>query len=331
MKKNMVKRIIAVLICCIAVSSAAFFSINKVNAATGNKNLYINGIQVQNVETYGDSNCTFIPGADVAKAFGDTVTETETRLTIVHGDKTLVFKAGQNVYTLNGETKNIAVVETNGVKIPSGAAKIRGIYGKIYVPAEILKSELGYDISNDANNIWIGNKPTTTSNTTSSATSAKNANMYLSVDNGWVCPQLPDTVRSTDDLLADSKALQQYLEFKQNGQTPESAVFDPINGEADFITTAVGNESSREYTSIIFYGYHTDAKDGYQQKINQINPQVLKFYFPNSWEWIHDKLIAKDSSIINSRMTIDGRDTYFTSGDVSLTIHISKVGGTLGY
>ena len=30
------------------------------------------------------------------------------------------------------------------------------------------------------------------------------------------------------------------------------------------------------------------------------------------------------------RFIIDGRDTYFTSGSISVTIHFSKVGGTLG-
>lgn len=253
--------------------------------------------------------------------------------------KTVSFKIGQAVYTVNDETKYISVKDANGVKVPE-SSMVRRWNNKLYVPIEILKSELGYNISNDSNNIWVGNKPDSlpqtstneyshsSSNSRSESTTASTVteNMKLSTDNGWVCPQITST--SIDDVQADAKTLIRELEFTQNGST--SAKFASINGAASFVTTSVGPSVATEFSSIIFKGYYFPSSDGYMKKINQINPQVLKFYFPNSWEWIHNKFIAKDSSIINSRMTIDGRDTYFTSGEVSITVHMSKVGGTLG-
>ena len=336
MKKGTMISKTASFLMCATVTFMLTIQTQTAFASTG-KNFYVNGTKVESTEIYTNSGYTFVPGADISKAFGDTVVTTETRLTITQGDKTLVFKAGQTVYTVNDEIKNVAIIETNGVKVPSSTAKIRSIYGKVYVPMEILESELGYDISSDSNNIWVGDKPDNLpqisnneyshSNSSIGSTSTVTENMKLRVDNGWVCPQLQST--STDDLLADLKALQKELEFIQNGQTTTSANFDPINGEAKFVTTSVGTSDSNEFSSILFKGYYTKAKDGYQQKINQINPQVLKFYFPSSWEWIHNEFMS-GNEMKGQRFIIDGRDTYFTSGSISVTIHFSKVGGTLG-
>lgn len=322
--KKSKKIILLTMITTAIVTTVAFASVSN------GQNLYVNGTEIQNVEIYTDSNCTFVPATDIAKAFGDTVTETETRLTITHKDKTLVFKAGQTIYTVNNKIKNIAVKEVNGVKIPSSTAETRSIYGKVYVPIEILKSELGYDISTDSNSIWVGNKPANlpqASSSNSTQTTVKDTNnMHLSLDNGWVCPQL--TTTSVDDVQADATTLINQLEFTQNGAT--SAKFDPINGEASFVTVSVGPTVSTEYSSIIFKGYHFSGADGYMQKVNQINPQVLKFYFPTSWEWINNQFLT-GNNLNGTRQIIDGRDTYIQATIGGIEIHFSKVGETLGY
>lgn len=312
------------------------------NTGTGQR-FYVNGTQIENVKIYQSGNFTFIPGEDIAKAMGDdTEGSSEYRLIIKHDGKRYIFINGRNTYTVDGETKSLSIEEVNGVKIPSGNVNMKSFNNKLYVPMEILEKELGYDIKHDDYNVWVGEKPANLpqtkdhsvdpippmTNPDSNLNSNVTSNMKLSIDNGWVCPQLKST--ATDNLLEDSKTLQRELEFIQNGKTPTSANYDPINGEAPFVTTSIGTPTPElEYCSIIFKGYTTKANDGYMQKINQINPQVLKFYFPSSWQWIHDKFMSGDG-LVGQRYTIDGRDVYFTAGSISETIHFSKVGGTLG-
>lgn len=318
-----------------ASTVAMVTSIAQTNGETGQQ-VYVNGTKVENTKVYISGGQTFVPAEDFAKAFGDETNINQTDLTINHNGNSYYFGAGENNYRVNGSPKNLGVTEKNGIKVPNGA-KIKSINKKIYLPIDLLNDVFGYNIQEDTQTIWIGQKPSTSttssSNSTSSSTSSSlgsvTENMKKSLDNGWIAPQLPDGIRSTDDLLADSQALQKYLEFIQNGETPTSAKFNPFNNGVDYACVGVGPVFDEEFSSILFEGYYFPDNDGYMKKINYINPQVLKFYFPNSWEWIHNKYMSGDD-LNGTRMTIDGRDTFFSAVRGSQTIWFSKIGGVLG-
>lgn len=323
-----------VLVALTAASTVAIVtSIAQTSGETGQQ-IYVNGTKIENTKVYISGGQTFVPAEDFARAAGDEVTSTMNSLTITHNGDSYYFSSGQNVYRVNGNPINMSVEEKNGVKVPSGA-KSKAINHKVYVPINVLVNVLGYDVHEDTQTIWFGEKPSVSIESSSNSTNSSNTvgniteNMKKSLDDGWVVPQLPDNIRSTDDLLADSQALQKYLEFEQNGLTPTSAKFNPFNNGFDYSTAAVGPIYSGEFTSIYFQGYYFPDSDAYMKKVNYINPQVLKFYFPTSWQWINDKYID-GGDLSGSRIRIDGRDTFFSSGSSSQTIHISKVGGELG-
>lgn len=344
-KGTMISKIAAFLICA-TVSSMLTIQIafSSTDPRTG-QNFFINGTKDEGVAIYKGNGYIFIPGADVAKAMGDEVSGTSGNLIIKHGDKTISFTIGESVYTVNGEIKNISVKDVNGVKIPE-SSMVRGWNNKLYVPMEILESELGYNISEDDNNVWVGNEPNNLPQTHINEYSHSNSNVLPALPPNttrvqwtttpitenmqkqyaeWVCPQLKST--SVDDVGRDATTLIKELEFVENGYT--SAKFDPIGYEATYITAAVGPTSSYEFSSIYFNGYYIKAKNnGYMDKINKINPQILKFYFPNSWEWIHNQFMS-GNSLNEQRFTIDGRDTYFSVGNGKINISFSKVGGNL--
>lgn len=330
---TMISKMATFLVCAAVVSMVSVqpvFALGEIEKATVRgaetyQYFFINGVQYNDARIYSLSDYTCVPAADIAKAKGDNVVEILGKLTIVHGDKTVVFLAGNPNYTVNGETKTLQVKDNNQTIIKSKDKKM-------YVPMEILNEEFGYNIQSDEGDVWVGETPKSLKQVFhyAVADSMKTSNMHLSMNNGWVCPQLKSS--SVDDLLVDSKTLQRELEFIQNGQTPTSANYDSINGMAPFVTTSVGPASANEFTSILFQGYYVGAKtdEGYVDKINQINPQVLKFYFPNSWQWVHNLFMDSNNTVHNTRYTIDGRDVYFTVGGNTVNVHMSKVGGKLG-
>lgn len=329
-KGTMISKIVVFIIfitVCSTITIQTAFSISLTN-----QYFFVNGTKIEGTEIFQSGVYTYIPGEDVAKAMGDEVEAGPFRLIIKHRDKKYEFRIGALTYKVNDEIKSFSTSKDD---------EMRGRNNKLYVPMEILESELGYTINHDEYNIWVGNKPDAdklfkgtnqaikplppNAKRVQWTTTPITENMQKQYSE-WTCPQLKST--SVDDVCRDAETLIKELEFVENGYT--SAKYDPIGGSAAYITAAVGAPTSDEFSSIYFNGYYIrGVNNGYMDKINKINPQILKFYFPNSWEWIHNKFMDNDMSINNKRMTIDGRDTYFSASNGAINISFSKVGGQL--
>lgn len=285
---------------------------------------------------------TFLPGAVTAKYFGlDYDDSVAGQLTIKKDGNEYVFKRFCNYYTKNGEKVYIKEIEQNGVKIPDGKTNMRNDNNHLFIPLSFFEKELGLKFNVDSsNNLYLGKEP---NNATSDGSADTNpagtinathstANSKLSIEEGWVAPTLKST--SVDDLQKDAKTLEDELEFVPNGST--SAVFDVRGLDGKMLsanTTSVGplafRDNASHYNAIIFNHYRNNS-DKYFGKADKIDPQVLKFYYPNSWEWLDSEIqsLGKDGSQKVERYTIDGRDTEIeVNGQV--VIYMSKVGGSL--
>lgn len=174
------------------------------------------------------------------------------------------------------------------------------------------------------------------------------------MEEGWVAPTLKST--SVDDLKKDAQTLINELEFIPNGTNIDgsttSAKFDVMGSDGimyNGITTSVGpiatGPDASHFNSILFDLYNTTPEEyskmspkmadysPYYGKTSKIDTQVLKFYYPNSWEWLNTRLLylrdnASSSNIITERYTIDGRDTVI-NGNGQIVVYMSKVGGSL--
>ncbi|NRY60670.1 hypothetical protein [Clostridium beijerinckii] len=179
-------------------------------------------------------------------------------------------------------------------------------------------------------------------------------NSKKSIEEGWVAPTLKST--SVDDMQKDAQTLIKELEFIPNGTNSDgsttSAKFDVMGSDGimyNAIATSVGpiatGPDASHFNCIIFDLYNTTPEEyskispkradysGYYGKTSKIDTQVLKFYYPNSWEWLNTRLLylrdnASSSNIITERYTIDGRDTVI-NGNGQITVYMSKVGGSL--
>ena len=317
------------------------------------RNYYINN-ELQ-TELYFIDGETFVPGVATAKAFGlkcdDSVAGT---IKITNNGNEYVFKRFANYYTKNGETVYIKESEQNGGKVSDSKTVTKNNNGNLYIPVSFFENELGLKFGVDAsNNLYVGDVPNNGSSDGSQDTQSSDMNPYkslnthystanskLGIDEGWVAPTLKST--SVDDLNKDAQTLIKELEFVPNGVNNDgsttSAKFDVRGFDGKMLSanvTSVGPFASgpdaSHFSAILFNDYR-NAGDKYYGKADKIDPQVLRFYYPNSWQWIDSEIlrIAKPS-ISNTtveRYTIDGRDTVIEAHG-QIVIYMSKVGGNL--
>lgn len=316
------------------------------------RNYYINN-ELQ-TEMYFIEGETFVPGVATAKAFGlkvdDSVAGT---IKITNNGNEYVFKRFANYYTKNGEKVYIKEIEQNGVKVPDSKTVTKNNNGNLYIPVSFFENELGLKFGVDAsNNLYVGSTPNNGSSDGSKdtrvdengnpnqSTHYSTANSKLSIEQGWVSPTLSST--STDNLQNDAKILIKELEFVPNGVNNDGTItsvkFDTIGLDGGMLSaniTSVGpvafGEEASHYNAIIFNSYRRNT-DKYLGKADKIDPQVLKFYYPTSWEWIDSELQRIGQSSISNpiveRYTIDGRDTVIQANG-RMVIYMSRVGGSL--
>lgn len=317
------------------------------------RNYYINN-ELQ-TEMYFIDGETFVPGVATAKAFGLKVDDSVAGIIkITNNGNEYVFKRFANYYTKNGEKVYIKEIEQNGVKVPDSKTVTKNNNGNLYIPVSFFENELGLKFGVDSsNNLYVGSTPTDGSangsmdtqpsdnNNGTPKTRYSTENSKKSIDEGWVAPTLKST--STDDLKKDAQILIKELEFVPNGTQADgstrSAKFDimGLDGHAPGTSlTVVGpfaeGENASHWNAIIFQAYRS-TNGGSYGKLNQIDPQVLRFYYPTSWEWLDKKLIEiRDNSgsdnIMTQRYTIDGRDTVI-NGNGQIVVYMSQVGGNL--
>ncbi|NRY60672.1 stalk domain-containing protein [Clostridium beijerinckii] len=325
------------------------------------RNYYINNVQQS--ELYCVDGETFVPGAETAKYFSlDYNDSVEGTITIKNNGNEYVFEKFVNYYTKNGEKVYIKVTEQNGVKTPDTYTITKNNNNHLFIPLSFFEKELGLKFEVDSsNNLYLGDVPNNATSDGSfdtdptgdgkAPTHYSTANSKLSIDEGWVAPTLKST--SVDDLKKDAQTLIKELEFVPNGIKEDgsttSAKFDIMGMDgrmSSMNVTCVGpvatGPDASHFNSIMFNSYNTTPEDyrgisdnmaGYYGKMSKIDPQVLKFYYPNSWEWLNTKLLylrdnASSSNIITERYTIDGRDTVI-NGNGQITVYMSKVGGSL--
>lgn len=312
------------------------------------RNYYINNERQSSL--YFVDGETFLPGAVTAKYFGlDYDDSVAGQLTIKKDGNEYVFKRFCNYYTKNGEKVYIKEIEQNGVKIPDGKTNMRNDNNHLFIPLSFFEKELGLKFNVDSsNNLYLGKEPNNATSDGSADTNPSSTintthsteNSKLSISQGWVAPTLKST--SVDDLKKDAQTLIKELEFVPNGTYDDgsttSAKFDVkgLDGKMSSANvTVVGpletSDTASHFTSICFNDYRNSGDD-YFGKADKIDIQVLKFYYPNSWEWIDSKLKsigkASISNPIVERYTIDGRDTVIQSNG-QINIFMSKVGGSL--
>lgn len=295
---------------------------------------------------------TFLPGAVTAKYFGlDYDDSVAGQLTIKKDDNEYVFKRFCNYYTKNGEKVYIKEIEQNGVKIPDGKTNMRNDNNHLFIPLSFFEKELGLKFNVDSsNNLYLGKEPnnatsdgsadTNPAGNTDNQNNGSDSNSKKGIDEGWVAPTLKST--STDDLKKDAQTLINELGFVANGKNDDgsitSAKFDTMGLQgkmASSCVTSVGpteTSSTASHFNAIIFGSYRNNTDKYLGKADKIDPQVLKFYYPNSWEWLDSKLTemknSDQSSPIVERYTIDGRDTVVQAYG-SIVVYMSKVGGSL--
>lgn len=317
------------------------------------RNYYINN--VQQTELYFIDGETFVPGTETAKAFDlkydDSVPGT---IKITNNGNEYIFKRFANYYTKNGEKVYIKEIEQNGVKVPDSKTVTKNNNDNLYIPVSFFKNELGLKFGVDSsNNLYVGTVPNNGSSNGSNDTQASNMNPYKSlnthystenskktIDQGWVAPVLKST--SVDDLKKDAQTLIKELEFVPNGTYDDgsttSAVFDAVGLDGGMLSanvTGIGpvetSSTASHFNAIIFNNYR-NSTDKYLGKADKIDPQVLKFYYPTSWEWLDSELQrigkASISNTIVERYTIDGRDTVIQANG-RMVVYMSKVGESL--
>ncbi len=306
--------------------------LEEINSGKQFSYFVINGKVIANADPIIKGGITFVSAPDILDALGIEYTTSKTggaKLTVsVDGDEYVFWaRTGYNTfYTKNGEKIYNKVIEQNGVKVPENTVKIGSNYGKVYIPLSFFTKELGYSDAFSVDDNWClnmgvgANLPTTGANekTESFVTGEKN-NKNKTIEEGWVCPQIKSV--SKDNLADDAQTLIKELEFDSNGST--SAKFNP----QDTIGISVGpyafGSNSSHFTNISVENYGSDWTQA-NEKINKVMPQVIKFYYPNSWQKVDEILKQKGKAV---RYTIDGRDTIIEGS--SGNIFMSKVNGSL--
>ncbi|NRY60668.1 stalk domain-containing protein [Clostridium beijerinckii] len=309
--------------------------------------IYING-KVLDERPFEEGGIMFVPGKALAEAFGDKVEgdANGNGLKITHGgdvykfggDSWVHYKNGQMVYNsyawFSSSTHQRVEIaaSTDGLRYDKNIEATNKTVNKVlYIPLRFFLDELGYTVKSDGVKLIVGSAPTA-DQYKEEANRTNKPNGERSIDEGWVCPQLRST--SVDDPAQDAQTLINELEFQLNGPGSITSVCYDIAGFKGSSTstqlTWTGVDTFANCFTVNFAGYESGTKDPYYSKINEINPQVLKFYFPNSWQWL-DNIIKTTPEKTLLRYTIDGRDTYIRQGDVVTTIYFSKVGGTIDW
>lgn len=304
--------------------------LEEVNSGKQFAYFVINGKVIGHASPVIRGGVTFVSAPDILDALGIEYTTSETggdKLTVNVDGHEYVFweRTGFNTYyTKDGEKIYNKVVEQNGVKVPENLAFISSDYGKLYVPLSFFTKELGYSDAFSVDDSYCLNMGTganfggVTARQDDFITGEKK-NCNKTVEEGWVCPQIKSVSR--DNLVDDAKTLINELEFEQNGST--SAVFNP----QDTIGISVGpyafGSDSSHFTNISVENYGGNLNQA-NEKINRVMPQVIKFYYPNSWQKVDEILKQKGKAV---RYTIDGRDTVIEGS--SGNVFMSRVNGSL--
>lgn len=290
----------------------------------------INGKVIGNADPVIRGGVTFVSAPDILDELGIEYTTNKSggnSLTVNVDGHEYVFwsRTGMNnYYTKDGEKIYIKVQEQNGVKVPENVAQNVYTRGKMFVPLSFFTKELGYSDAFSVDDSYCLNMGTganfggVTARQDDFITGEKK-NYNKTVEEGWVCPQIKSVSR--DNLVDDAKTLINELEFEQNGST--SAVFNP----QDTIGISVGpyafGSDSSHFTNISVENYGGNLNQA-NEKINRVMPQVIKFYYPNSWQKVDEILKQKGKAV---RYTIDGRDTVIEGS--SGNVFMSRVNGSL--
>lgn len=295
----------------------------------------INGKVIAKADPIVIGNTTFVSAPDILDALGIEYTTSSVGSAIlnvsVNGDE-YVFQArsGLNTYyTKNGEKIYNKIVEQNGIKVPENTAKLKYSSGKMFVPLSFFTKELGYSDAFSVDDTWClnmgegaGFANTGVTEKTEDFVTGEKTNKNKTIAEGWIRPTLQSV--SKDNIVEDAQTLINELEFDSNGST--SAKFNP----QDTIGISVGpyafGSNASHFTNISVEDYMSTNSQS-NEKVTQILPQVLKFYFPNSWSKVDELLKAKGKTV---RYNIDGRDVVIEGS--SGNVYMSKVNGKLqGY
>lgn len=248
-------------------------------------------------------------------------------LTVYASDNTYTFKYGDNYYLKNGEIKVYNKITVLDGEKKAEDVRINYTAGELYIPLSFFTMELGYSDVFTVDKNWSLNlgkgsdilNKFTDYNKEDFITGAK-LNKNKTVQEGWKCP-VTNSI-SVDDTYLDSRTLIRELEFDENGST--SATYN-VNGACCIsVGPFAWGEGASHFTGI-FYPAHNSSFSDVRYKMNQMIPQVFKFYFPNDYqkaiEIMENTYVTKQGV----RYIIDGRDVVF-AGD---NIFMSKVNGSL--
>lgn len=304
--------------------------LEEVNSGKKFAYFVINGKVIGHASPVIRGGVTFVSAPDILDELGIEYTTNKSggnSLTVNVDGHEYVFwsRTGMNnYYTKDGEKIYIKVQEQNGVKVPENVAQNVYTRGKMFVPLSFFTKELGYSDAFSVDDSYCLNMGTganfggVTARQDDFITGEKK-NCNKTVEEGWVCPQIKSVSR--DNLVDDAKTLINELEFEQNGST--SAVFNP----QDTIGISVGpyafGSDSSHFTNISVENYGGNLNQA-NEKINRVMPQVIKFYYPNSWQKVDEILKQKGKAV---RYTIDGRDTVIEGS--SGNVFMSRVNGSL--
>lgn len=304
--------------------------LEEVNSGKKFAYFVINGKVIGHASPVIRGGVTFVSAPDILDELGIEYTTNKSggnSLTVNVDGHEYVFwsRTGMNnYYTKDGEKIYIKVQEQNGVKVPENVAQNVYTRGKMFVPLSFFTKELGYSDAFSVDDSYCLNMGTganfggVTARQDDFITGEKK-NCNKTIAEGWVCPQIKSI--SKDNLVDDAKTLINELEFSANGNI--SAMFNPEGFQGISVGPYATGENASHFTNIKVVDYGADSNES-EQKINQVLPQVLKFYYPNSWQKVDEILKQKGGTV---RYTIDGRDTIIEAG--SGNIFMSRVNGSL--
>lgn len=271
---------------------------------------------------------TFVQGRRSAEALGlDAEYDSSKKtLTIKYKNNIYTFKDYDYFYMKNDEKIYFKVVKQNGVEAPVNVRlSANSKENDIEVPLAFFTKELGFSDKFTVDSNWCLTLGTGVSldlgrfTPTSDFLTGVKVNKEKTITQGWVCPQIKSV--SKDNLVDDAKTLINELEFSANGNI--SAMFNPEGFQGISVGPYATGENASHFTNIKVVDYGADSNES-EQKINQVLLQVLKFYYPNSWQKVDEILKRKGNTV---RYTIDGRDTIIEAG--SGNIFMSRVNGSL--
>ncbi|MDO5517564.1 MAG: stalk domain-containing protein [Clostridium sp.] len=340
----MKKKIITTLITAVSIMMFSNFSayasaISLDEPGTGRQ---FTGYYIINGEIIPDgapvvrNGLTFIPGLETARALGIEASYDSDKniLTIKANGNVYEFKNHSYYYTKNGEKVYFKVINQNGSYYPLDART--GIKSKrkdLEIPLKFFTQELGYSDKFSVDSSWCltlgsGIKDMylgATLTPTSDFLTGVRGNKDKTIEQGWICPILKST--SIDDVYADSRTLMKELDFVENGSTSASYQVNGVTA-VSVGPYAFGNNAS--HFSGIFYPAHNSSFPETRAKMQQIMPQVFKFYFPNNYEKAMEIMERVYNTKIAERHVIDGRDTLFNCDNIMFSKVNENLKGYMG-